>query len=483
VFIDDALVAEMDGIAFMPQPPQRAEQVHDHVRGHLSLVEDEMGLLRLYYQGPGDCVQVMTSRDGVHWLKPDLGRGEFAGERNVVIQQRTALGNVFLDPSAPPESRWKYVTDIRKQAIFVFSSPDGWSFQPHEVAALPFPSGSQSIVYYDDQRQLYVGHHRSGYGRTPGGLTERRTVRSETKNLLGLWPWERVTPERTREAAKRVRTKADQLDPWFLDNGPLAPAGFSLELPTVFGPDDELDPVGTDVYVTKVEKYRWAPDTYVAFPTLYFHYAGDGPLERQILGIEGRGRGSGVTEVQLAVSRDGLAWKRYPRPAYVPIGSFGSNDVHMYFLTHGMVRRGNQIWQYVGGHAANGTGYHSAWGQKGPWPLFRLLQRLDGFVAAEAAYTGGTLKTRPLRFQGRQLKLNIDTGAVGYAQVGILDEKGAPVPGYSVDECVCLNGDFIDTPVEWMNQGTDVSPLQGRTVQIVFRMRGTKLYAMRFADN
>jgi hypothetical protein len=106
---------------------------------------------------------------------------------------------------------------------------------------------------------------------------------------------------------------------------------------------------------------------------------------------------------------------------------------------------------------------------------------LDGFVAAEAVYTGGMLRTRPLKFQGSRLKLNIDTGAVGYAQVGFLDEKGNPIPGYSADECVYINGDFIDTPVEWRKGGTDVSPLQGRTVQVVFRMRGTKLYAMQFA--
>ena len=198
------------------------------------------------------------------------------------------------------------------------------------------------------------------------------------------------------------------------------------------------------------------------------------------LGEKRRGRGSGVTEVQLAVSRDGLTWQRYPRPAYAPIGSFGSNDVKMYFLTHGMVRRGNQLWQYVGGHDGNGIAYHSAWGQKGPWPLIRLVQRVDGFVAAEAAYTGGTLKTRPLRFQGNRLKLNLDTGAVGYAQVGFLDERGQPIPGFSLDKCIYLNGDFLDTPVEWMRRGVDVSPLAGRTVQLEFRMRGAKLYALQF---
>jgi hypothetical protein len=444
--------------------------VLDHIRGHLSLVEDEEGLLRLYYRGPADCLQVMTSRDGVHWEKPDLGHGEFQGERNVVVREPVALGNVFIDPNAPPESRWKYFSGIRRQAMFIFTSSDGWSFKPFETAALPFSAGSQSIIYYDDQRQLYVGHHRSDYARMPGGKTQRRFVLSETREVLGPWPWQRIPPGHTAEIAREQGIRPDRLDPWFLDNGPLTPCGPGVELPTVFGPDEKLDPVGTDIYTTKV------------FPAVYFHYDGDGPPERQILDEKERNRGSGVTEVQLAVSRDGLTWKHYPRPAYVPIGSFGSNDVHMYFLTHGMVRRGNQIWQYVGGHDGNGIAYHSAWGEKGPWPLIRLVQRLDGFVAAEAAYTGGKLTTRPLKFTGNQLKLNIDTGAVGYAQVGFLDEKGKPIPGYSVDECIYINGDFIDTPVEWMKRGTDVSSLQGRTVQVVFRMRGTKLYAMQFSN-
>ena len=481
LFIDGAVVAEMQGITFTPNPPLRAEKVLDYVRGHLSMVEDEKGQLRLYYRGPEDSLAVMTSRDGVRWEKPDLGRGDYQGERNIVIRKPVALGNVFIDPNAPPGSRWKYVSGIRKQAIFVFTSRDGWAFEPQEVAALPFSAGSQSIVYYDDQRQLYVGHHRSDYGETAGGHTRRRFVLSETKDLLAPWPWERITPERTREVARHEPIQADKLDPWYLDNGPLMPAGIGIELPTVIAPDARLDPVGTDIYTTKAVKYAWAPDTYLAFPAVYFHYSGDGPDARQILGTKERGMGSGVTEVQLAVSRDGLSWNRYPRPAYVPIGGDGRNSVHQFFLTHGLVRRGDEIWQYVGGHDGNGIAYHSAFGQKGPWPLYRLVQRLDGFVAAEAAYTGGTLKTRPLTFQGNRLKLNIDTGATGYAQVGFLDGSGKPIPGFSVDECVYINGDFLNAPVEWLERVTDIGKLQGRTVQMIIRMRGSKLFAMQFA--
>jgi len=82
-----------------------------------------------------------------------------------------------------------------------------------------------------------------------------------------------------------------------------------------------------------------------------------------------------------------------------------------------------------------------------------------------------------------------------------------PIKGFSVDDCIYINGDFINTEVEWMKNrqelspgnetdedelealadrvigSTDVSELQGKTVKLVFRMRGSKLYAMQFVKN
>jgi hypothetical protein len=481
LFLDGSLIAERRGIDFVPEPPRRMEKVADSVRGHLSVVEDEQGLIRLYYQGPQDSLAVMTSRDGVQWEKPDTGHGEYLGWHNIVLPKPVGRGTMLFDPEAPPESRYTYVSGIVRQGIFVFTSADGYGFTQNETAALPFAAGSQSAFYYDDQRQLYVAHHRSDYGLTPGGATSRRFVLSEVKDLLSPWPFERITPARTREVAKREAIKASRLDPWFLDNGPLAPPGLGIELPTVLEADARIDPVGTDIYVTDAIKYPFAPDAYLAFPAMYFHYEGDGPKTRRALGEPARGRGSGVIETQLAVSRDGRDWTRYTRPAYVPIGGDGSNREHMLFVAPGLIRRGDEIWQYVGGHGGSGTAYHSPFSKEKPAPLYRYVQRLDGFAAAEAAYGGGEMTSKPLRFAGSRLKLNLDTGAVGYAQVGFLDAQGRPIPGYSVDDCVYLNGDFLDTPVEWLGKGTDVSALEGRVVKLVFRMRGAKLYALQFA--
>src|SRR5262249_45087799 len=159
----------------------------------------------------------------------------------------------------------------------------------------------------------------------------------------------------------------------------------------------------------------------------------------------------------------------------VGLGRQQGTDLHMVYMVQGLVRRGEEIWQYYLGTG----GYHSPWKPGLTYQLYRVVQRLDGFVSADADYTGGMLQTKPLVCRGNRLVLNIDTAATGYAQVGFLDEKGQPIPGYSVGECVYINGDGTQAEVEWLRQGKDLSALAGRKVQLVFRMRGTKLYAMQ----
>jgi hypothetical protein len=169
-----------------------------------------------------------------------------------------------------------------------------------------------------------------------------------------------------------------------------------------------------------------------------------------------------------------------------------------------MIKRGDEIWQYN----FSEPHYHSPW-IKYPKKraVYRLVQRLDGFVSLDSPYEReAQVVTKPFVFKGNKLVLNVDTDATGYIQVGFLDDKNQPVPGYSVDDCIYINGDFIETNVEWMQNRNeierisnedeedpetlskkvkttvDVSSLAGRTVKLIFRMRGSKLYAMQFQE-
>ncbi len=476
VFLDDALIDESKNIEFAPQPPSTSVRVREDVSGHTSLVEDEDGLLRLYYRGPRDCLVVLTSRDGLTWRAPDLGR-EYAGARNVVVRDAGGYGNVFLDPNAPPAERWKYVSGRNHETIFLYWSADGWNFTRGETAVIPLGAGSQSTFFYDDQRQLYIGHHRTDYGRDAEGRSRRMFLLTELKDLMMPWPFKPVTPEDTERIARTLLIKNGDLDPWYLDNGPLAPSGLGVEYPVAFQPDPVADLPGVDIYVSKAIKYPWAPDAYVAFPTMFFHY-NSGPNTRKALDKRGRlKRGDGPTECQLAVSRDGLNWRRLPRPAYIGIGRHDGKDLKMIYSTYNLVRRGDELWHYFLG-IENYHGSKSV--PNARWDLYRVTQRLDGFVAAQAPLSGGRLVTKPFTFTGNQLRLNIDTDAAGYAQVGFLDEHGKPIPGYSVEDCIYVNGDAVEYEVEWLAKGVDVSPLAGKPVQLVFELHGAKLYAMRF---
>ncbi|MDO8540876.1 MAG: LamG-like jellyroll fold domain-containing protein [Opitutaceae bacterium] len=477
LFLDDALLAKRENISLVPHPARMAERVLQG-SGWISVVDAGPDDIRLYANGPDNTLAVFTSKDGVNFGAPDLGH-DYRGRKNIVVTDPASVGTVFIDRNGPPDERWKIVTGLRDRGgIFVYTSPDGFVWRRHETAALPFWAGSAVNVFYDDQRQRYVIHNRTDYYRTPGGTTNRKSLLTEVTDLLQPWPFRRVSADDTRAATARGGlTRATELDPWWLDNGPLAPGGFGLEYPIAFEADAALDPIGTDVYNTRAQKYPWADDAYVAFPLFFFHYHRDGPPQRQVLADPAQARGSGLVETQLAVSRNGLGWTRYPRPAYVGIGDEDGYAVRRSYVGHGLVRRGRQLWQY----SYTRSTYHDAY-EKATQPdtIHRLVQRVDGFVSADAPYTGGAFTTKPLRFQGNRLRLNVDTDAAGYLQIGFLDEHGAAIPGFSVDDCVYVNGDEIDYEVEWLGPGKDVGALAGRVVQLVARMRGTSLYALQF---
>ena len=76
-------------------------------------------------------------------------------------------------------------------------------------------------------------------------------------------------------------------------------------------------------------------------------------------------------------------------------------------------------------------------------------QRLDGFVSADAAYTGGTLTTPPIRFSGERLELNIDVAAMGQAQVEVQDEAGRPLPGFELARCRRVMVNDVRHAVTW----------------------------------
>ena len=68
---------------------------------------------------------------------------------------------------------------------------------------------------------------------------------------------------------------------------------------------------------------------------------------------------------------------------------------------------------------------------------------------------------------------------MGTAFVELQDESGRPIPGFTLDECEEIGGNFLDQAVYWKGNH-DVSALAGRPVRIYFKLRRAKLYAFQF---
>ena len=87
----------------------------------------------------------------------------------------------------------------------------------------------------------------------------------------------------------------------------------------------------------------------------------------------------------------------------------------------------------------------------------------------------GTLVTRPVRFSGRYLFLNLEAPE-GELRAEILDHEGRLIPGFSASECVPVRGDSTRARVNWTGAG-DLRAVAGQPVRFRFRLTRGRLYA------
>lgn len=462
LFIDNSLLAKSQNVALKMNPPVKKGVVllpdrpwDSGYMGFCVSVAEDAGLCKMWYltqaKGQGDqyVLCYACSRDGITWEKPSLGLFEHQGSKATnIVMKGIVETTVFLDPAAAPDTRFKavammYWPDPKKAGLYVHTSPDGIHWKMSDTRVFPIGVDTANQAFYDSRLKKYVAYVRVW---TP----LRKIGRAEMADVTRPWP---------------IKELKNPFLIWGGDKIPVA----SHELPTVFG-YDERDPANSDHYNPACVQYPWADRAYFMFPSPYRHFP-EPPKSKY--------GNDGLTDIQMAVSRDGVAWSRVSREPYVALGIDGEIDGRQLYMADGMIRRGGMIFQYYGGgRVSHGAPISDA----AVWPaeaICRLEQRLDGFVSADAAYEGGEFTTPPLRFSGRKLVLNVNAGALGICRVEILDENGQAVPQYSLDACDEIGGNHIEKTATW-NGKDDLSSLRGRVVRLRFVMRACKLYAFQF---
>jgi len=440
LFVDHHLIDVLDGVSLvMHHPHPMPRPAHPLTGAYITVIYDGdryRGYYRAYksdFTGEradgnrGECTCYVESRDGVEWEGPNLGViADAGGLQNGILDQPPFAHNFspFLDmrPGIPGAERYKALAGTRGSGLHAFASGDGIHWRKlADAPAIPHNPELHGGNAFDSQNVSFWSEAEGCYVcyfrhfRTPQGSL--RTISRATSPDFLSW---------TDESA-------------------------AFQAPNL--PGEEL-------YTSQTHPYFRATHIYLAFPTRFtFGQVKGDPVQDE----NGKVLNQGSTDVLFMTTRAGAhAYDRLFTEAFIRPGLDPA----------GWENRANYVALNV---VPTGPGEMSIYNRSG----HRYVLRTDGFASATAPCDGGELRTRPLRFSGRELVLNCATAIRGGIRVELQGADGRPLPGCALEECPPIFDDSIEHVVAWRG-GSDVGRYAGRPVRLRIAMQDSDLYAFRF---
>lgn len=372
-----------------------------------------------YFAGhPGTVVRYAESRDGHEWSFPALGLVEIAG---------TKQNNVVLKDLPPLLSNFTPFIDTNPE------TPESERYKAlgghpgyYERRGKP-GNGLHGFVSPDGFRWQSIGEVIPFPGDTTHAFDSQNVSFWSTKEQRYICyfrtyktPWGSL-PSITRVTSRNFRNWSQ---------------------PDLVPPNRK----GERLYTSQTHPYFRAPHIYIALPTRYFK-------ERD-----------SITDIAFMSTRAGS--KHYDR-------LFPGAFIRPGLSSDRWKNRSNYLALNV-----HPTGPHemSMWHKSG----HRYTLRTDGFVSVHAGIDEGSLTTKPFRFEGGRLEVNLSTSAGGTIRIEVRDEENVPCDGFALSDCDPIFGDDISHPVTWQGS-TDVSALAGSAVRLHFVLQEADIYAFRFA--
>ncbi len=473
LFVDKYLIERMEGVRLKLHTPQDAGKVFVLDRpwegfGGYPTVIHNGGKFQFYYRGktgmtnagnPDETTCYAESADGIRWTKPNLSLFKVHGtrENNVILDNTFApvCHNFapFVDtrPGVPADQRYKalggtFPVEWRKEpdsgGLMALVSPDGirWKY----LAKKPVIDKSlhparncdtcQSSVFWSQHEQCYVCYVRvwKNFGR------------------------EKLRPGFTGDTRWIGRTTSPDFINW-------KPIEFVEYTPDAF-PDQ--------LYLPNTQPYVRAPHIYVAITArLSDHRLVITPEQAKALGVP-KDAWRDTSDAIFMTSRGGLRYDRNFMSSFIRPGPGPRNWVtRCTFPALGIVQTGrDELSIYVERDNAQATEH-----------IRRYTIRLDGFTSVHAPYQGGEFTTRPLRFKGDRLQINMSTSASGWIRCEVQDEGGTPFPGLALGSSSEMAGDEIARTVTWKT-GSDLSRISEKPVRLRFVMKDADIYSFQFTQ-
>lgn len=468
LFVDRALVETMDGGAELRlhQPVRRDVAIRfdrpweGNASGYATVFQDG-DIYRMYYRGhryiiddpplraaQPEVVCYAESRDGIHWVKPELNLFDWPGtdSNNIIWRDGPETHNFapFKDtnPDCPSDERYKAVGGtVTSNGLLTFKSADGihWSKLSDGPVVTKGAFDSHNTAFWDAERGRYTMYVRYF---SEGDFQGLRSIGVSYSDDFVHWS---------------------------------EPVGLSYP----GSPPQQM-------YTNQIAPYIRAPHILMGFPTRYVarpqteHVKSLEPVSlRNLLFAASLRVGTDLTDGVFMSSRDGQTFQRWdeaflrPGPESAGRWIYGDN-----YQCYGLFETESEI--------ADAPREISMLFTEGAWRddahlMRRYTIRLDGFVSLHAPYAGGELTTTPLIFNGRRLAVNYSTSAAGSLRVEIQDSNGDPLPGFGLDDTEELYGDSTEQVVRW-SSGDDVGSLAGRPVRLRFVLRDGDVFSYRFTE-
>lgn len=496
--IDDYLIDRLEGeIALKLHHPVRTPDAitldrpwEGNNSGYATVLKDGDTYL-FYYRGTGLALGegtisgthfgttcVMTSADGIHWARPDLGFVKYEGwEHNNIIftydpdcgvdlskGQRLDDGNDLLsgqkvpftgavhnftpmidaNPDCAPDARFKAVGGHDHRLLYAFKSPDGihWTMMQEAPIIVDGMLDSQNLTFWDPVQQRYYAYYRD-FKNKPGderALNSRKDYSDMDRDV-------------------KVATSEDFIH-WttgeWIDWRP-----------------DRM----TQLYTSQIQLYPGAEHLRIGFPMRYMTGRGLNSELNERIAKADTYYASIYTDTGLITSRDGREFKIWPEAVLRPgptseqwFYSFGSTALNL-FETPSSYPGGPDEWSF---YAID----HGAWFGVGV-TYHRYAIRKDGYVSMGAPMAGGTMVTKPLVFVGNALQLNFETSANGAIRVALENADGSPIPGLGLEDCAPIFGNDTARAVRW-NNSVELGPYGGKPIRLRITLQDADLYSLQF---
>lgn len=440
-----------------------------------------------------------TSKDGIHWEKPSLGRVDapsgidrkkyapFPHPTGISRENNVELPFGMFDLGqhgnvSDPARRFGFYID--GQAYFAAELPDflndrDWRSKLVKADGTFSPRWN-GLNFWDEQHQEWVAIVQNA---VPHWLPTREIARFSSPDLK-QWRSEIVlTPD-----------PADPHEPGRYDEpmmlNPYHTEGVVLGLLSWFH-SDRTSPDGGPVLdkgspQVKDWKQGWPWPTTSDNPFVW-------PWARR-----------GVNELRITISRDGgRTWDRTSsRQAWIPHGTEENSYDRLAISPTRPVRVDDEDWFYVGvfdgDHLASRanarrTAYYHDRQRVGRIALY--TQKHNRFVSLRTGSQIETLITRPFVVNGETLQLNVDASR-GRVRVGIAEFKPVltlkdttysvdphlmeqnVLAGFTRDDCTPVEANSIEHVVQFKN-GSSLKALNGKKVVLFIEMVDANLYGFR----